>query len=678
MDSSSEGETIISEKSWDDYILECYRKLKKGTLKMRIRDTSFQCPYCFRKKKMDYSYRGLVRHAYGHGKGSLDRKTKKRARHIALEKYAEKYVRIKSSDVNSTQEPKSVKGAQLSKIAATSKDNALHKDVGPCRKTRPPSDNLATTTSVDRACMISEPPRGTDSNENFVWPWFGVLANLPAEFKDGRSVMASGSKIRDDLVRQGFNPQKIHPLWNYKGFSGFALVEFGKDWAALAYAMMFEKSFEAEGRGKREWYTKSQTGDQLYGWVARQDDYNSRYLVGTHLRKLGDLKTIKEKQFEDERQTNQLVLNLTNTLENKTVHIKDIKSKYMEMENEYNETVKTVIAEKEEMFKSYNDAMSEMERKTRDEYERHLSEHEKIRAQLTAWKKTLIQKEKTLDRLEAQYEGEKEKILREQKMNDRATLEQEKTDEKLLLLAEEQKREKEALHQKILGLQSKLNEKQALELEIKQLEGSQRVMGEDAEVTKKIEALKEELEEKTEELDDVDEVIKMLINKERSSNDELQNARNELIHAFKDLPHNSRAHFGVKRMGELDSKVFHVATKGKYSEEEATEKAAELCSYWEAKLRDPSWHPFKIITDKGKDMVVFNEEDELLKQARNELGEEVYEAVKMALGELNAYNPSGRYPIPELWNRKENRRARLKEGAAYILKQFRLLKNRRT
>uniref|UniRef100_A0A7N0TJT8 Zinc finger-XS domain-containing protein n=1 Tax=Kalanchoe fedtschenkoi TaxID=63787 RepID=A0A7N0TJT8_KALFE len=81
MDSSSEGETVISESRWDDYILECYRKLKKGTLKTRIRDTSFRCPYCFRKKRMDYSYRGLVRHAYGHSKGSLDRKTTKRARH---------------------------------------------------------------------------------------------------------------------------------------------------------------------------------------------------------------------------------------------------------------------------------------------------------------------------------------------------------------------------------------------------------------------------------------------------------------------------------------------------------------------------------------------------------------------------------------------------------------------
>lgn len=87
----------------------------------------------------------------------------------------------------------------------------------------------------------------------------------------------------------------------------------------------------------------------------------------------------------------------------------------------------------------------------------------------------------------------------------------------------------EALHQRILELESKLDAKQALELEIKQLEGSQRVMGENADVAKKIEALKEELEEKNEELESIDELNQTLINKERSSNDELQSARLELI-----------------------------------------------------------------------------------------------------------------------------------------------------
>lgn len=59
-----------------------------------------------------------------------------------------------------------------------------------------------------------------------------------------------------------------------------------------------------------------------------------------------------------------------------------------------------------------------------------------------------------------------------------------------------------------------------------------------------------------------------------------------------------RSNIGIKRMGELDTKPFLAATKRKFSSEEADEKGVELCSLWEAYLRDPSWHPFKIIMDK--------------------------------------------------------------------------------
>lgn len=60
----------------------------------------------------------------------------------------------------------------------------------------------------------------------------------------------------------------------------------------------------------------------------------------------------------------------------------------------------------------------------------------------------------------------------------------------------------------------------------------------------------------------------------------------------------TRAFIGIKRMGELDNKPFLTAMKRKASHEDAAQKAIELCSQWEDYLRDPNWHPFKIITDK--------------------------------------------------------------------------------
>lgn len=65
----------------------------------------------------------------------------------------------------------------------------------------------------------------------------------------------------------------------------------------------------------------------------------------------------------------------------------------------------------------------------------------------------------------------------------------------------------------------------------------------------------------------------------------------------------ARAAVGVKRMGELDNKPFQVAAKRKYGKQQAGMKAAKLCSLWQDHIQEPSWHPFKIITHEGNQMV---------------------------------------------------------------------------
>ncbi|CAL0310768.1 unnamed protein product [Lupinus luteus] len=69
-----------------------------------------------------------------------------------------------------------------------------------------------------------------------------------------------------------------------------------------------------------------------------------------------------------------------------------------------------------------------------------------------------------------------------------ASMEPQKADENILKQAEDQKRQKEELHAKILRLEKDLDMKQKLELEIKQLQGKLNVLkhmkddDEDAEV----------------------------------------------------------------------------------------------------------------------------------------------------------------------------------------------------
>lgn len=620
----SEEETDLSESEVEEYSIQWCEKLTDGREKLEVSGEEYSCPFC-PGKAQKYSLKDLYQHASGVSKSSQKTKMKDRGKHLGLVRYID-------SDID-----------RKKPLAESSKKQA------------------------------GDPIAGADLNEKFVYPWMGIVANIPSEKRDGRCVGDSGSKLRDDFTLKGFNPLKVQPLWNRMGFSGYAIVEFNKDWPGFCNAMAFEKSFEVKHHGKRDYYEACDRGTTLYGWVARADDYDSSRIIGEHLRKKADLKTIADVQAEEKQKTSMLVSNLANTIEVKNKHIKDIESKY----NEAIQCISNLMSQKDEMHRLYNEEMQKTQEAARFQLEKIFSEHEKTAIRLETQKQELIEREKELENREAY--NEREKLDLEKQRNAKATLEQKKADENLLKLAEEQKREKEKLHVQIIELEKKLDAKQALELEIERLRGAVQVMkhirtGGDKEVDDKLVAIQVELKEKEEELQDLEMLSQALIVKERKSNDELQEARKELVNGLMETT--SQTSIGVKRMGEMDDVPFKSAAKRMFRGKEIAARAAELCSEWEDHLRDPKWHPFKIMkTDDSKGhKEVIDAEDEKLKKLKNEFGNEVYDAVTTALMELNEYNPSGRYVIPELWNYNRKRRATLKEGVAYIVEQWKRLK----
>ncbi|GLT62730.1 hypothetical protein SLA2020_353440 [Shorea laevis] len=713
----SGAETGISKSELAEYEDKYYKELKRGSLKIQVSDSMYRCPYCYRESKKDYLFEELLRHAAGVAKGSFSRSLKEKARHLALERYLKrKYIsepptlpRNRSSKPPIPARKRSSEPSLLEKnrsselnIATRKLERRSSEPPTPPRKRRRDSASPARRSSdspipsrkrssdsdlpIPARERSSKPPIRTeyqhahyhDDNPLFVHPWMGVIANIPTRVEDGRAVGESGKKLKEEFTRQGFNPLKVHPLWNRKGHSGFAIVEFNKEWDGLKNAIMFEKSFESNRCGKRDYYSSRHQGEKLYGWIARDDDYYSRSLIGDYLCKHGDLKTVSGKEAEDAQKAAVLVSSLTNTLKTKNMHLKEIKSKYIET----SVAVNKVIDEKENMIIFYNEEKKRMRQVSHDHFKKISLENEKVTMDLKNWQRELYQREKELMQLAAHNENGRRKLELEKEMNERATLEQQKANETLLKLADDQKKVTEELHRKFIELEKKVDAEHALQLEIERLRGALQVikhMGEEdeeVETKEKLAAIEEDLKEKEEQLEHLDALNQTLIVKERKCNDELQDARKELISSLKDMK--TRAKIGVKRMGELDNKPFVAAAKRKFPAGEADEKAAELSSLWEDYLMDPNRHPFKIIIDKeGNSTEMIDEDDEKLRDLKNEFGDEACNAVTTALKELNEYNPSGRYTVQELWNFTEGRRATLGEGAVHILQQWRLLKRRK-
>ncbi|MBA0781497.1 hypothetical protein Gotri_002421 [Gossypium trilobum] len=702
MDISSGEDSDISESEMEEYEDKYYEKLKNGNYKIKVSNEKYTCPFCPKKKKQDFLYKDLLQHASGVGKSNSDKRSaREKANHLALFKYLE---------------------------------NDLRGTVG------------SSSSSAAAAAEAEDPFSGCDHDEKIVWPWTGVVVNIPTQkLEDGRSVGGSGSKLRDELIRRGFNPLRVHPLWNYRGHSGTAVVEFRKDWPGLHNALSFEKAYEADHHGKKDWFANNGVKEGLYAWVARADDYKSGTIIGEHLRKIGDLKTVSELMEEEARKQDRLVTNLTNIIETKNKHIQEMEQRC----SETSKSLEALMEEKDNLSQAYNEEIKKIQVSARDHFQRIFSDHEKLKSQLESHKKDLELRGVELEKREALNESERKKLAEELEecvwhyfhlivrsydhsgmaaigthsivliemhvvdivvdlqsygpklevstsnffllnMNNAvqnsalhlAALEQKRADENVMKLAEDQKRQKEELHNRIIQLEKKLDQKQALELEIEQLRGSLNVirhMGDedDIEVLEKVDASLKELREKEAELEDLEALNQTLIVRERKSNDELQDARKELINGLKEI--STRSQIGVKRMGELDSKPFLEAMKRRYNEELAEERASEVCSLWEEYLKDPDWHPFKRIKLEGGEeyQEVIDDEDEKLRDLTDQMGIEAYKSVTSAIKEINEYNPSGRYIISELWNYGEGRKATLKEGVTFLLKLWDNAKRKR-
>lgn len=185
--------------------------------------------------------------------------------------------------------------------------------------------------------------------------------------------------------------------------------------------------------------------------------------------------------------------------------------------------------------------------------------------------------------------------------------------------------------------------------------------------------IREDMEENSDYLESLNNTLML---KELISRRELQEARSESITSLMDMLTN-RTSLVIKRLGEIDGKAFQDSCLKKFPNGDWEEISAMLCSSWEEYVGDPNWHPFKTVSLNGKLEEIVDEDDERLRELRNEYGEAAFKTVANALMELNEHNPSGRYLVSEVWNSKERRIATMKEIVEYLVKQVKSLKRKR-
>ncbi|XP_059441528.1 factor of DNA methylation 1-like [Corylus avellana] len=632
MDYSSE-ESDISESEINDFVEKPYDQLMAGKYKVKGLNGMLRCPFCAGKKKQDYKYKDLLQHASGVGKGSANRSAKQKANHLALAKYLETDL---ANEVDQTQVP-----------------------ILPQPLTQPPNQD-----------------------EIYVWPWMGIIVNIVCEPGDTKTVHCSEYWLKRF---DKFKPLGVHVFSDEDDLNAQAVVEFNNDWNGFMNATEFEKSFVTEHCSKKDWSTrKTHLGSDTYGWRACADDYDAEGPIGDFLRNKGQLRTVSDIVQEAAHTRNNVLENLANKID---ITIETLN----ELHNQYNEktmSLSRMLVEKDKLHSAFLGEMRKMQQLARDNVRRIFDEHEKLNHELETKKKKLDSWSKELNKREALTEHERQKLDEEKKKHDvrnnslqLASMEQKKADGNVLRLVEEQKREKEEALNKILQLEKQLDAKLKLEMEIEEIKGKLQVIkhlgdDDDEAVRKKMEDMNDELQQKVDDLNDMEYTNLVLIAKERESNDELQGARKKLIAGLTDMLCN-RTNIGIKRMGEIDQKPFQNTCQQRLPLEEGNVQALTLCSLWQENLKDPSWHPFKIVDIDGETQEVVNEEDEKLRNLKQLWGEGIYMVVICALKEINEYNPSGRYIVSELWNFKEERKATLKEVISYILKNINTLKRKR-
>ncbi|CAK9157448.1 unnamed protein product [Ilex paraguariensis] len=191
-------------------------------------------------------------------------------------------------------------------------------------------NDLSNEAEPQRQRVVASAPaeQNSEYNDLYVWPWTGIFVNIVNEPKNWEAVGSEGYWL---AKFSKYKPSGIEIFLDDQGLVAQAVVKFDNDWTGFKNAMEFEKFFETEHHSKKEWNVEeSHHNSNIYGWIAREDDYNSEGPVGDYLRRKGVLKTIPNLVQEATQHKNYIVANRANEIDMKTENLDELQIKYNE------------------------------------------------------------------------------------------------------------------------------------------------------------------------------------------------------------------------------------------------------------------------------------------------------------------------------------------------------------
>ncbi|KAH7278568.1 hypothetical protein KP509_38G047000 [Ceratopteris richardii] len=172
------------------------------------------------------------------------------------------------------------------------------------RKNQTPHSQGTHNIMGEPSTGIKHLRQSNQSNEvKVVWPWMGILMNVDHKelFGCGNNVNAKENDLNANCIDKFWNldlkshfshlnPRSIHPLWN----RGLLILDFGGDLLGLLDAENFAKTFIQRGKGKANFNAVEGPArkEEMFGWIADEDDYKLCNDVGEFLRKRGTLRVL--------------------------------------------------------------------------------------------------------------------------------------------------------------------------------------------------------------------------------------------------------------------------------------------------------------------------------------------------------------------------------------------------